>query len=192
VSDSDVWDAPRSREGARRPDCSISALGWASRAGLAIALLLAEYVLGWFLFFSPGWANGWPFGIRFQTVLSVVVTGWISLIAMTVLAGFGAMVGFVCALLVLGTKHGRRAYRIWLWIAVLAIQCFTSPLFRRIYAFNMEAFLDGYLIPQARRVGVKRSPPRQDSEAGTITRLSSQASLRQREAKAQDPLGRRA
>jgi hypothetical protein len=40
-------------------------------AGLAAFGLLVEVLLGWFLFFSPGWANGWPFGLSFETVVSV-------------------------------------------------------------------------------------------------------------------------
>ncbi len=146
MTDSDVWDAPRSSVGAPKPEASVSAGGWASRAVLALALLFAEFIWSWCLFFSPGWANGWGF-IRFQTVLSVVVTAWISLVAMTAAVGAGAIVGFICALLGLGTKHGRRVYRIWLWVAAMAILCFSIPIFRHIYALTMEAFPNGYLTP---------------------------------------------
>jgi hypothetical protein len=147
VIDSDVWDAPRSSEGAGKPEDPVLARGWASRAGLAIALLFSEYIFGWILFLSPGWANGWPFGIRFQTVLSVALTSWAFLAAMTAAAGAGAIVGFICALLGLGTKSGRWVYRIWLWTAAMAILCFSIPLFWRIHAVYMEVFPNGYLTP---------------------------------------------
>jgi hypothetical protein len=110
-------------------------------------MLFAEYILTWFLFFSPGWANGWPFGMRFQTVLSVSLTGWISVIFMTLSAGVGAVVGFICALLGFGQKHGCRAYRVWLWISAGLILCLSIPSLGRIHAWTMEVFPNGYLTP---------------------------------------------
>jgi hypothetical protein len=147
LTDRDLDDLSISSKAAPEPELSISAGGWAFRAVLATALLFAEWILGWILFFSPGWANGWPFGIRSQTVLSVVVTGWVSVLMMTTAAGAGAIFGFTCALGGLGTKQGRRAYRIWLWIWAVATVCSSVPLFGRIHAFNMQVFPNGYLTP---------------------------------------------
>ena len=129
------------------PEGSISPLGWVSKAGFAVAILFAEYILTWFFFFSPGWANGWPFGIRFQTVLSVALTGWISVILVTASAGVGAIVGFICALLRLGLRQGTRAYRIWLWVSLGLVLCLGIPLLGSIHAWIMEMFPDGYLTP---------------------------------------------
>ena len=67
----------------------IPALGWASMSGIIAATLFLEYVMSSILFFSPGWANGWPFGVRFQSVLSAAATGWISIMLMTLAAGVG-------------------------------------------------------------------------------------------------------
>jgi hypothetical protein len=136
----------RCKEGGKQ-EGTIPALGWASIAGLTVTALIWEYILSWFLFFSPGWANGWPFGVRFQTVLSVAVTGWISLMVMTAAAAAGAMVSFICSLLGLGAKHGRRAYRMWLWISGGLILCLSIPLLGCIHAWTMEVFPNGYLIP---------------------------------------------
>ena len=145
--DPDFDDVSATCKGAEKPEGSIPSLGWASIVGLAIAALFAEYIFGWCRFFSPGWANGWPFGVRFQTVISFAMTGWISVISMTASAGAGAIVGFICALLGLGEKNGYRAYRIWLWIAGTAMVCLSIPLFWRIHAWVMEEFPNGYLTP---------------------------------------------
>jgi hypothetical protein len=145
--DPDLDDIFLRSKGAGKPEGSISLLGWASRVGFAVAMLFAEFIWTWFLFFSPGWANGWPFGIRFQTVISVALTGWISVILMTVSAGVGAVVGFICALLRLGQKHGSKAYDMWLWISAGLILCLSIPLFGSIYALIMEEFPSGYLTP---------------------------------------------
>ena len=123
----------------------IPALGWASMSGIIAATLFLEYVMSWILFFSPGWANGWPFGVRFQSVLSAAATGWISIMLMTLAAGVGALVGFVCALLGIGKTHGRRAYRFWLRLAVVVIICLSVWVFRWISASVWEAFPDGYM-----------------------------------------------
>ena len=131
-----------------KPDGSIPPLGWASKAVFAVTVLFAEYILTWFFFFSPGWANGWPFGIRFHTVLSVALTGWISVILMTALAGVGAIVGFFWALLGLVQKPGSRTYRVWLWISGGLILCLSIPLLGRIHAWTIEVFPNGYLILQ--------------------------------------------
>src|SRR5208337_541675 len=91
---------------AAKPERPMSAIDWISIAGLAVLALFSEYILSWILFFSPGWTNGWPFGLSSQTVLSAAITGWISLMLMTAAAGAGAVVGFICSLLRVGEKHG--------------------------------------------------------------------------------------
>jgi hypothetical protein len=73
---------------------------------LTLGAMVSEYIMSRLLFFSPGLWNGWPFGLSFQTVLSVAMTGWTSLMIMTALAAAGAIVGFLCALLGLGQIHG--------------------------------------------------------------------------------------
>jgi hypothetical protein len=147
LTDPDFGDVPMSCKSAGIPEAPIPPLGWVSRAGLAIALLFGEFVWSWCLFFNPGWANAWPFGVSFQTVLSVVITGWLALIFMTASAGLGAIIGFICALLRLGTKNGPRAYRLWLWTSG-AVSLFSSiPLFARIHAWTMQLFPNGYLTP---------------------------------------------
>jgi hypothetical protein len=97
------------------------AVEWIFIAGLAVFYLGFEYWLGFVLLFSPGWACGWPFGVSFQTVLSAVITGGVSIMLWTAAAGEGAIAGFVCALARIGNNQGRRFYRYWLWVAVVII-----------------------------------------------------------------------
>ena len=66
------------------------ALGWFGVAAMAACLLTGECVFAFCLFFAAGWANGWPFGLSFQLVISV---GWTACVSVTVLT---AAVGLVC------------------------------------------------------------------------------------------------
>jgi hypothetical protein len=111
---------------------------------LTLGALLSEYIMSWLLFFSPGLWNGWPFGLSFQTVLSVAMTGWTSLMIMTALAAVGAIAGFLCALLGLGRNHGYRAYLVWLRIMAVATICFSIWFFVKTHAWVMEEFPNGY------------------------------------------------
>ena len=80
------------------PDTSLSdwqpnlrmTLYWIGVAGMAGCWLVGEWMFGFFFFFTVGWANGWPFGLSFQLVLSIVMTGYISLMLMTAALGAGA------------------------------------------------------------------------------------------------------
>jgi hypothetical protein len=113
-------------------------------AGAAVAALLVENILGWFLFFSPGWANGFPFGLSFQTVLSIGITGYILLMLMTAVTGVGAIVGFTCTLLRVGWERVGRGC-IWLWFVVVFL-CLSAGIFLLVYLSVWEAFPDGYII----------------------------------------------
>src|SRR5262249_36017848 len=60
---------------------------------MAVALacsLIAGCIFCFGLFFSPGWANGWPFGLSFQLVISVAMTCCASIMLMAVAASVGA------------------------------------------------------------------------------------------------------
>lgn len=87
---------------------------WAALA--AAAALFVENILGWLLFFSPGWANGWPGGLSFQTVLSVGMTGYILLMLMTAATLIGAILAFICTLLRIRWERLGQGYRSWFWI----------------------------------------------------------------------------
>ncbi|MFI5456808.1 MAG: hypothetical protein ACHRXM_15280 [Isosphaerales bacterium] len=114
-------------------------------AGLATFGLFVENIVGWFLFFSPGWANGWPSGWSFQTVLSVGMTGYILLQLMTAAVGVGAIVGLICIFLRVEEEYESLVYRRWLWFAVVFL-CLGACIFWRVYVWVWEAFPDGYII----------------------------------------------
>jgi len=97
-------------------------------AGLAAFGLLVENLVGWFLFFSPGWANGWPFGLSFHTVASIGAIGYILLELTTAAAGVGAIVGLICIFLRVEEKYESLVYRNWPWI-VIVLLCLSLLLF---------------------------------------------------------------
>jgi hypothetical protein len=125
---------------------AIGALWWILIAGMALLSLIGVYGLGWCLFFSPGWANDPLFGPNFHAVLATVMTGWVSLLLMTAAAGAGAIVGFLCALLGVGQRHGRRVYRRWLWLAAVVILLLSIWIFRGFHAWVWKEFPDGYHV----------------------------------------------
>jgi hypothetical protein len=130
----------------RESERSMSAPEWISIAGMGLAGLCCEYWLGWVMFFSPGWANDPLFGPNFHVVLATAMTGWVSLLLMTAAVGAGAIVGFLCALLGVGQRHGRRVYRGWLWFAAVVILLLSIWRFRSFYAQVWEWFPDGYHV----------------------------------------------
>ena len=42
------------------------ALYWVGVAGMAVCWLVNEWMFGFFLFFTVGWANGWPLGLMYR------------------------------------------------------------------------------------------------------------------------------
>jgi hypothetical protein len=102
-------------------------------AGMAAVELFILNLVGWFLFFSPGWANGWPFGLSFQTVVSIGLTCHITLMIITAAAGVGAIVGFICTLIGVEWTYVGRDHRIWLWFAV-AFLCLIAGVFCCVYS----------------------------------------------------------
>ncbi len=65
---------------------------------------------------------------------------------MTAAAGAGAIVGFLCALLRVGERHGREVYRGWLRFAAIVILFLSIWIFRSVYAWVWETFPNGYQI----------------------------------------------
>jgi hypothetical protein len=112
-------------------------------AGIAVVGLVAENALGWFLFFSPGWANGWPFGIRFQAVLSVGLTIHILLMLTTAATGIGAVVGLICTLLGVEWEHVGRGYRSWVWFLAVCL-CISIVILLLVSMSVGKAFPHGY------------------------------------------------
>ena len=113
---------------------------------MALVGLSWEYLLGFAWFFSPGWANDPLFGPNFHAVLATAMTGWVSLMLMTAAAGAGAIIGFLCALLGVGQRHGGQVHRGWLGFAAVVILLLSIWIFRSFYAWVWETFPDGYHV----------------------------------------------
>jgi hypothetical protein len=102
-------------------------------------------MLGWFLFFSPGWANGFPFGMSVQTVLSVGMAGYILLMLTTAATCIGATAALICTLLGVRWERVGRDYRIWFWFAV-GFLLLSGAVYWYCYVCVWEAVPDGYII----------------------------------------------
>ena len=122
------------------------ALLWFFVTAISACALFAEFFVGALFFFSPGWANGWPFGVSFQLALATGVTIWCAVMLMTAAAGLGAIIGFLCTLFRLGEKRGIRVYCIWLGVAAAITLVVSICIFASTYADALKAFPNGYDI----------------------------------------------
>jgi hypothetical protein len=114
---------------------------WVACAGAF--LLVVEYLLGWFLFFSPGWANGSL--LSFQTALSLGMAVYFLVLLMTAGVVIGAAAAFVCALLGFRWERVGRDYRIWFWLMIgFVLLC--GAIYWQCSVWVWEKFPDGYEI----------------------------------------------
>jgi hypothetical protein len=114
-------------------------------AGLSVVALFVENMLGWFLFFSPGWANGFPFGLSFQAVLSIGMTIYFLLLIVTAVAGVGAIVALILICFQVEDECASWLSRKWRWFAVVFL-CISAWIFWRAYVLVWQSFPDGYTI----------------------------------------------
>jgi hypothetical protein len=122
------------------------ALYWLGIAGVAGCCLLGEWMFGFFLFFTAGWANGWPFGLSFQLVLSAGMTGYLAFMLMTATAGVGAVIEHFEAAAGVSEEHQFQRYKRWLYVAAAVILCVSIMAFWGLYAWTWKQFPDGYVI----------------------------------------------
>ncbi len=123
-------------------------LCWLGIAGMAVCWLIGEWLFGFFLFFTAGWANGWPFGLSFQLVLSAVMAGYMSLMLMTAAAGVGAIVETFAAEAGVSEERQCQLYIRWLCLAAAVVLCLSIIVFMGLYAWTWKEFPDGYDISQ--------------------------------------------
>src|SRR5262245_46670828 len=74
---------------------------------LSLLALVGEAYVGFALWFAPGWANGWPFGLRRQVVWPCGLAVMLFLLLMTLAVAAGAVVG----LSLQGEGAGRQVHR---------------------------------------------------------------------------------
>jgi hypothetical protein len=114
---------------------------WVACAGAC--LLVVEYLLGWFLFFSPGWANGSL--LSFQTALSAGMAVYFLVLLMTAGLVIGAAAALVCTLLGFRWERLGRDYRIWFWF-MIGFLPLSGAIYWHCYVWVWEKFADGYDI----------------------------------------------
>jgi hypothetical protein len=114
-------------------------------AGAGALLLVVEYLLGWFVFFSPGWANGSL--VSFQTALSVGMAVHFLVLLMTAGVVIGAATALVCTFLGFGWERVGRDHRIWFWF-LIGFLLFCGAIYWRCCVWVWEQFPDGYKITE--------------------------------------------
>jgi hypothetical protein len=132
------------------------ALEWIVTAFMVGGSLIAGWAFSFMLFFSPGWANGWPFGLSFQLVTSFAMTCVMSLMLMAAAAAVGALFEVVVALAGVTEERQWQVYRWWLWLAAVVVLCLSIWGFRKLYDWTWKQFPDGYVITQAEQLTPRR------------------------------------
>ena len=130
------------------------ALYWVGVAGMAVCWLVDEWMFGFFLFFTVGWANGWPLGLSFQSVISVVMTGYSVLILMTLATGAGAIIETFAALAGVNEERQAQLFIRWLYFSAAVVLCLSVIMFYGIYAWTWREFPNGYVISLLRPASV--------------------------------------
>jgi hypothetical protein len=126
----------------RRPNRRM-AWCWIGIAGLAGFTLIAEWYFGAILFFAPGWANGWPWGLSFELVVSAGMTAYISLMLMTASTGAGAIIAHFEASTGVRAEDQWQFFIRWLCITSAVVVCLSSIVFLALCAWVAPNFPDG-------------------------------------------------
>jgi hypothetical protein len=116
----------------------------------ALIALALEVFGGFPLWFAPGWANGWPFGLTIHTVWSGGMAFLFSAVLLTMAVCTGAAVGFFCSHRGIGLRHGKPVFAFWIvLIAALAIPIGLWNC-RDFYEDTLEMWPKGYPSNPAR------------------------------------------
>jgi hypothetical protein len=113
-------------------------------ACLSYCLWVAEFFIGGFFFFSPGWA-GTGSASSSQFVMSVGMTVYLLIVLGTALAGVAAIIGFVATLLGIRWEYVGQGRRVWWWF-LAGLCCVCALVFWFVYASVCNTFPDGYVI----------------------------------------------
>jgi hypothetical protein len=111
---------------------------------LACLALGSEAVLSFPLFFSPGWANGWPGGLTIYRVWSTWLTITLFVMLMTIGLGAGALVSLLAWLFPSIRSHTGNVLGTWMvfWTVLCVATCCLA--FKEIYASTLEMWPNGY------------------------------------------------
>ena len=117
---------------------------WAAVAALAGIAILEHTPCTFGLWFAPGWANGWPFGIP----MTLVWPAGMALVCFTFLMSLAVLWGAIYR----GTadrneaelRKGGRAFRLWIAIAAGLALMPSLGTFGCCRSAALEAFPNGY------------------------------------------------
>src|SRR5437868_5264589 len=126
----------------------MSTTSWQRIVGIAVAALAGEFCLGCPFCFAPGWANDWPGSLSIYVVWSAGMTGWISLILLTLAVAVGGPVGLVCSWRGLGQRWGRPIFVAWIAVMAIVTLLASWPMYQDIHRSALEMWPDGYPNPQ--------------------------------------------
>lgn len=111
---------------------------------LALPALVFEAWIALSLFFAPGWANGWPFGLTIHAVWSGGMAAFGCLMLMTLAAGIGAA---ICSRLVRYHAELRLVwlvYRAWLLVCAIATAILGIVMYRTLFVETLRMWPNGY------------------------------------------------
>jgi hypothetical protein len=107
-------------------------------------VLPTEIMFGFGLWFSPGWAKGWPGGLPIQLVYSTGLSLLLFIVFMTVASGTGAIVLAISRLQRLKEEAKLQVFVTWLLLAGLAVSPIIIAGFFALHSAAMEMWPDGY------------------------------------------------
>jgi hypothetical protein len=111
---------------------------------MAVVAFFFEAFIGFGLYFAPGWANGWPFGLTIHVVWSSGMTVLLFLLTVTLAVAIGAAVGLCCSWFKAGRRESRRAFALWLVGATATAFAISYLAYGVIFASTWEMWPNGY------------------------------------------------
>ena len=111
---------------------------------LACLALAAETVVGFPLFFAPGWANGWPGGLSIYRVWSTWLSITIFVMLMTIGLGAGSVIGLLAWLFPPVRRQTGKVLAAWMviWAVLCVATCLSA--YKEIYASTLDMWPNGY------------------------------------------------
>jgi len=117
---------------------------WMEIAGGSFVTLGGLMFFGFWLAFTPGWANGWPLGLSIHHVWPAGMSVLLFLLLMMAAATVGAVVGAVCSRWGVGLRRGRAIYAGWLVGSGVVALVASFWAFRVNHAAALEMWPNGY------------------------------------------------
>lgn len=128
----------------------MTSASWKRLVVIASVVFVCSACFGFQLFFAPGWANGWPFGLTVHSIWSVGIAFIVFALLMALAIGVGAFVGLLLSLRGIGSRLVRSVYITWLLIAATSIMLVSMWIYQGAHASALHMWPNGYPNRQAR------------------------------------------